>query len=140
MGGNDFQNMTLPNGAFFTAGTPAWTKEYERRAVICMRIWTQGGRKRVYWLSMPPARNTTWAYDDHQINIALKAAAAKVPGAQFLNVLGPVTDHGKYADFVRYHGEWLLIREPDGVHLNQAGSGIVADEVFKVLRREWYLP
>ncbi|MGH2391852.1 MAG: DUF459 domain-containing protein, partial [Chloroflexota bacterium] len=76
MGGNDFQNMTLPNGAFFEAGTPAWTKEYQRRAEICMRIWTQGGKRRVYWLSMPPARNTTWAYDDRQINIALKRAAA----------------------------------------------------------------
>lgn|GEM_PF-2127128 len=139
MGGNDFQNMTLPNGAFFTAGTPAWTKEYERRAEICMRIWTQGGTKRVYWLSMPPARDSDWAYDDNQINIALKAAAAHVPGATYLNILGPVTDHGKYVDFVRWQGQWLLIREPDGVHLNAEGSSIVADEVLQVLRHVWHL-
>jgi hypothetical protein len=104
-----------------------------------MRIWVQGGTKRVYWLSMPPARNSTWAYDDGQINVALHAAAADVPGAQFLNVLGPVTDHGKYVDYVRWHGSWLLIREPDGVHLNADGSRIVADEVLAVLKREWHL-
>jgi uncharacterized protein len=137
MGGNDFQNMTLPNGAFFEAGTPAWTKEYQRRAQICMRIWTQGGKRRVYWLSMPPARNTSWAYDDRQINIALKRAAARVPGAEYLNILGPVTIRGRYTDFVTENGQPVLIREQDGVHLNEAGSAIVANEVLAVLEREW---
>ena len=139
IGGNDFQNMTLPTGQVLQAGTPEWTREYQRRAEICMRIWVQGGTKRVYWLSMPPARNSSWAYDDGQINVALRAAAADVPGARFLNVLGPVTDHGKYVDYVRWHGSWLLIREPDGVHLNADGSRIVANEVLAVLEREWHL-
>jgi len=137
IGGNDFQNMTLPNGAFFQAGTPAWTKEYERRAEICMRIWTQGGKHRVYWLSMPPARDSTWARDDGQINIALKAAAAKVPGAEYVNVLGPVTHGGHYTDFIYDHGQAVLIREQDGVHLNVAGSTIVANEMLTLLEHEW---
>jgi hypothetical protein len=138
MGGNDFQNMTLPNGQFFTAGTPAWTREYERRAIVCMRIWTRGGTRRVYWLAMPPARDSAWAYDDNQINIALRRAAAQVPGAEYLDILGPVTNHGKYADFVPDgHGQPILVREPDGVHLNQAGSAIVADEVLHVFEHEW---
>jgi hypothetical protein len=139
IGGNDFQNMTLPNGQVFIAGTPAWSREYQRRAEICMRIWAQGGSKRVYWLSMPPARNSSWAFDDHLINQALKAAAADVVGARYLDVLGPVTDHGKYVDYIHWRGQWLLIREPDGVHLNAAGSNIVADEVLAVVRREWHL-
>jgi hypothetical protein len=139
IGGNDFQNMTLPGGHFFTAGTPEWTAEYQRRAEICMRIWAQGGAKRVYWLSMPPARNPDWARDDRQINIALQRAADDVPGAEFVNVLGPVTDHGKYVDFIHWHGQWVLIRENDGVHLNPAGSTIVAGEVLDVIRREWHL-
>jgi hypothetical protein len=137
IGGNDFQNMTLPNGAFFQAGTPAWTKEYQRRAEICMRIWTQGGKARVYWLSMVPARNADWAHDDGQINIALQRAAAAVPGAEYLNILGPVTAHGRYSDFVNQNGQPVLIREQDGVHLNAAGSTIVANEVLAVLEREW---
>ncbi len=137
MGGNDFQNMTLPNGAFFQAGTPAWTKEYQRRAEICMRIWTQNGKARVYWLSMVPARNADWAHDDGQINIALWRAAAAVPGAEYLNILGPVTVHGRYSDFVNQNGQPVLIREQDGVHLNAAGSTIVANEVLAVLEQEW---
>lgn len=138
MGGNDFQNMTLPPNRFFLAGSAAWTQEYQRRAEVCMRIWTDGGKRRVYWLSMPPARDPAWAYDDAQINIALRRAAAQVPGAEFVDVLGPVTNHGHYTDYVNQNGQPVLIREPDGVHLNIAGSSIVAGEVQQVLAREWH--
>jgi uncharacterized protein len=139
MGGNDFQNMTLPGGKFFLAGTPAWTREYQRRAAICMRIWAQSGHARVYWLSIPPARDPAWAHDDMQINIALRRAAATVPGARFVDILGPVTNHGAYTDFVNTASGPLLVREPDGVHLNIAGSQIVANEVLDVLRHQWHL-
>lgn len=140
IGGNDFQNMTLPGGQFFLAGSAAWTREYQRRAEICMRVWAQGGMARVYWLSLPPARNPQWAYDDAQINLALQRAAAQVPGAEYLDILGPITNHGHYADFVRTAGgPPVLIREPDGVHLNIAGSTMVAHEVLPVIERAWRL-
>jgi uncharacterized protein len=140
LGGNDFENMTLPGGQFFQAGSSAWTQEYQRRAAICMQIWAQGGRARVYWLSMPPSRNPQWALDDAQINIALARAATQVPGAEYLDVLGPVTDHGQYADFVKNaNGQTVLVREQDGVHLNIAGSTIVAKEVLPLIERDWGL-
>lgn len=139
LGGNDFQNMTLPNGAFFQAGTPAWTREYQRRAEVCMRIWARGGTRRVYWLAMPPARNRSWAYDDGQINIALQRAAAQVPGVEYLDILGPITDHGRYADYVYQNGQPVLVRESDGVHVNIAGSRIVAHEVLPVIVHDWRL-
>jgi uncharacterized protein len=139
MGGNDFQNMTLPDGHFLQAGTPAWTREYQRRAELCMRIWTHGGARRIYWLAMPPARDSSWAYDDAQIDGALQRAAVRVPGAEYLNILGPITDHGRYADYVYENGQPELVREVDGVHVNLAGSAIVAHEVLRVLAREWHL-
>jgi hypothetical protein len=139
MGGNDFQNMTMPAGHVFLAGTPAWTREYQRRAGICMRIWIHGGARRIYWLAMPPARDPSWAYDDAQIDTALRRAAARVPGAEYLDILGPITDHGRYADYVHENGQPELVREADGVHVNLAGSTIVAQEVLGVLAREWHL-
>jgi hypothetical protein len=139
MGGNDFQNMILPTGHVLLAGTPAWTREYQRRAEICMRIWIHGGARRIYWLAMPPARDPSWAYDDAQIDTALRRAAARVPGAEYLDILGPITDHGRYADYVHENGQPELVREADGVHVNLAGSTIVAQEVLGVLAREWHL-
>lgn len=139
IGGNDFQNMTLPGGKFFLAGSPNWTQEYARRAAICMRVWSQQGPHRVYWLSMPPSRDSGWARVDFQINAALRRAASQVPGAEYLDILGPVTDHGRYADFVNVNGQPVLVREPDGVHLNFTGSTLVAHEVLAVIEREWHL-
>jgi hypothetical protein len=140
IGGNDFQNMTLPGRKFFLAGSPAWTREYQRRATICMRIWAQGGTHRVYWLSMVPARDPSWAYDDAQINIALRRAAAHVHGARFVDILGPVTAHGRYSDYVPdAQGQPILVRQPDGVHLNVTGSDIVANEVLPIIVRDWRL-
>ncbi len=139
LGGNDFQNMTLWNGKVVVAGSPAWTREYQRRAAIVMRIWIHGGVKRVYWLSMPPASNPQWSYDYYRINIAVRAAARQVPGVHFLNVNGPITNHGRYEDYVNVGGQPVLTRESDGLHLNIAGSNIVAGEVLPVIKREWHL-
>jgi hypothetical protein len=139
LGGNDFQNMVVAGSRVLMAGTPAWTREYQRRAAVCMRIWAQGGRARVYWLSIPPARDPGWAFDDAHINVALQRAAAAVPGARYLDILGPVTDHGRYADFVKVAGQPTLVREPDGVHLNIEGSILVAHEVLPVLQHDWRL-
>jgi uncharacterized protein len=140
LGGNDFQNMVMPNGRVLIAGTPAWTQEYARRAAVCMRIWAQGNAShRVYWLSLPPARDASWAHDFSQINAAISQAATWVPGTRYVNILSPITDHGKYVDYARVGGQWTLIREPDGVHLNMAGSQVVANELIPRLRRDWHL-
>lgn len=138
MGGNDFQNMVLANGNVLIAGTPIWTAEYQRRVAVCMRVWLRRAR-RVYWLSIPPARDTGWADDDAHINRAIRRAARQTPGGEYLDVLGPVTAHGRYTDFVYVHGQPVLIRESDGVHLNLQGSTMVAQEVRRVIAREWRL-
>ena len=104
-----------------------------------MRIWTQNGKHRVYWLSMPPARDPAWAHNTAQIDLALKRAAAHVPGAEYVNILGPVTNHGQYADFVNVNGQPTLVRTPDGVHFTEEGSAIVAQEVLNLLKRQWHL-
>jgi uncharacterized protein len=139
IGGNDFQNI-VAGGRVLLAGSKPWTREYQRRVTTLMRIWAQGGRHRVYWLSMPPSRNPSWAYDDWQIDNALRRAAPQVQGALFVNINGPITNRGHYADYVRYRGQIIAVREDDGVHVNLAGSQIVTNDIiFPLLKREWHL-
>jgi hypothetical protein len=139
IGGNDFQNMQLPNGKILYASTPAWTREYQRRAEVCMRIWTRNGTRRVYWLSMPPARSDAWTHNNQQIDLALARAAKKVPGARYLDINGPITNHGQYSDYIYQNGAPVLVRTPDGIHMTDAGSMIVAHEVLRVLVHDWHL-
>jgi uncharacterized protein len=140
IGGNDFQNMQMPDGRILYTNTPEWTREYQRRAAVVMRAWIAGGARRVYWLSFPPARSAIWSRNNAQINLALRRAAAEVPGAQYVDILGPVTDRGMYTDVVTVHGQQVLVREPDGVHFNATGSSIVAGEILDFLQRDWHLP
>ena len=62
-----------------------------------------------------------------------------MPGAEYVDILGLITDHGRYADYVHENGRPELVREADGVHVNLAGSALVAHEVLRVLEREWHL-
>jgi uncharacterized protein len=137
IGGNDFQNMTMPNGHIIDALTPAWTREYQRRAEIVMRVWARHGAARVYWLSMPPAREPSWSQNDANIDTALQRAARQVPGVKYLNILGPVTNHGKYADFVYVNGQATLVRTQDGIHFTETGSQLIANEMLTTLERDW---
>mgnify|MGYP001183744713 CR=1 FL=1 len=140
LGGNDDQNIAMPDGKVFMMGSPEWTQEYARRAERCLRIWIQGGARRVYWLSVPPPRDHTTARVDAQINVAIQQAAGKVPGAEYLDLNDSVTAHGQYADFVTDgRGATVLVREPDGIHLNIAGSNMVAQKVLHVIERDWHL-
>jgi hypothetical protein len=139
MGGNDNQNIQLQSGEILQAGSPKWTEEYARRVAVCMRIWSQGGRARVYWLSMPPARSDSWSAVNRQINLAIRRAARQVPRTRYLDVLGPVTAGGKYADFVSVNGQATLVRTPDGIHFNSTGSDIVSHEILSALRADWHL-
>jgi uncharacterized protein len=139
MGGNDNQNMVAADGSIIYTHTAAWAREYQRRVEIVMRTWLKGGARRVYWLAMPPARQEYWSQTNAQMNLAIQRAAAQVPGAVSLNLMGPVTNGGKYADFVTVNGQPTLVRTPDGIHLNTTGSQIVAGEILSLLKHDWHL-
>lgn len=138
MGGNDFQNMTLPH-AFFLAGTKGWTREYQRRAQIVMHDLIAAGARRVYWLSMPPSGDggAVYAHDYHQIDVALRAAAKQVPGIRYVDINPAVTYRGRYVDYKKLGGQLTLIREVDGIHLNVAGSQLAANVVVPIVKRDW---
>jgi hypothetical protein len=138
MGGNDGQGFTMPDGAILSAGTPEWVEEYRRRAIVVMQIWTGGGKRRVYWMSMPPARSSQ--LDDYyrKINEAVADAARRVPGVTYVDVAGRLSDNGRYNDYLRDDsGNTVLARTRDGVHLTLDGARMAATIVLSAIRAEW---
>jgi len=140
LGANDGQGITLPNGQVLPAGSPAWVDEYRRRALVVLRIWTGAGRRRVYWVSLPPARSSRMDAYFHQLNGAVADAVRQVPGARFLD-LGPgLSDHGHYSDYLRdAAGQAILARTRDGVHYTPDGARIVAAPVLAALTADYRL-
>ncbi|MEO6496532.1 MAG: hypothetical protein ABIO51_03510 [Solirubrobacteraceae bacterium] len=43
----------------------------------------------------------------------------------------------EYSDALEVDGEEKLVRQADGIHLNQAGNVIAADEVIEAMRTDY---
>jgi hypothetical protein len=140
LGANDGQGITMPDGTVLPAGSPPWTAEYQRRAEVVLRIWADDGKRRVYWASLPPARSSRLDGYFRQLNGAVAAAAALVPGARFLDLGGQLADHGHYSDYLRGPGDQpVLARTRDGVHYTRDGARIVAAPILAALGSDFRL-
>jgi hypothetical protein len=135
MGGNDGQGMTLPGGKILHEGSPEWTAEYKRRATIMMQVFTEGGKRHLYWVGMPIAKSSRLAGLYQQIDTQLKSAAATVPGVTYVDIWNDFAPGGHYADFV----DGQLVRARDGIHLNRDGSTRLMRKLYAILDEDWKL-
>jgi uncharacterized protein len=140
LGANDGQGITMPDGQILPAGSPGWVDEYRRRALVVLRIWADGGRRRVYWVSLPPARSSRMDGYFQQLNGAVADAVRQVPGTAFLDLGAKLSDHGHYSDYLRdAAGQTVLARTRDGVHYTLDGARIVAGPVLTRLSSDYHL-
>ncbi len=140
MGGNDGQGITLADGQVLPDGTDAWAKEYRRRVGVVMRIFANGGKRRVYWVPMPIPRSPKLAADYHLMDLAVADAAATVPGVTDVDIVNKLAVNGQYADYLPGpNGQQILARARDGIHLSQDGANYAASLVMPVLNKDWHL-
>jgi len=116
----------------------AWASEYAYRARRMMDAYRRRGASRVYWLLLPAPRDK----DRQDISKVVRAAdvvAANPYAAQVrLLDMSPIfTPDFKYRDAMDVNGEQKLVRESDGIHLNDAGSALAAEEVEAALARDF---
>ena len=117
---------------------PAWAAAYATRARTLMNTFRQAGDARVYWLLLPAPRDA----DRQKISKAVRLAdtvAASPYGAQVrLLDMSPIfTPDFKYRDAMDVNGDEKLVRQSDGIHLNQAGNAIAADQVLAAMRADY---
>ncbi len=139
MGGNDGQGITLANGQVLRDGTEEWAKEYRRRIEVVMRIFSNGGKTRVYWVSMPVPRSQQLAVDYKLIDTGIRDAAAAVPGTTYIDIAGPLSNNGQYSDYIQVDGRTILARTRDGIHMSQDGANYAASLILQTLNKDWKL-
>ncbi len=140
MGGNDGQGITLANGTVLPDGSDAWAKEYRRRVEVVMRIFSGNGKRKVYWVPMPVARNAKLAVDYHLMDLAVADAAAVVPGVTDVNIVPRLSNNGQYADYLPgLNGQTILARTQDGIHLSTDGANLAAALVLAAMNKDWHL-
>lgn len=117
---------------------PRWAAAYATRARTVMNTFRQAGAARVYWLLLPAPREAARQKVATAVNLA-DAVAAQPYRAQvrLLDMSRVFTPGGHYRDAMDVGGEQELVRQSDGIHLNQTGASIAADHVLGALRGDY---
>jgi hypothetical protein len=117
---------------------PEWAAVYANRARRMMTTYARGGAARVYWLTLPTPRDGDRAEIARNVNAAIAAAAAPYRAQVRVLDMGAIFTPGdRYRDAMNVDGRETIVREADGIHLNETGSKLAADTVMHALDRDF---
>ena len=138
VGGNDGQNLQpRAAGEGATIGwkrEPLWRHEYARRLSEVAGILSSGGRKLI--LLSPTNRRPRLASEKmRRIIDVQRKTAAQLSRVHFVDLYRMTSQpDGRYQRWMRGgHGEVLLLRKGDGIHLTEAGAKELATRLLVVL-------
>ncbi|MBJ7332554.1 MAG: DUF459 domain-containing protein, partial [Solirubrobacteraceae bacterium] len=138
IGANEGFPMEGADGKKVTCCGRAWAAVYADRARQMMHTYRQKGTGRVYWLLLPAPRDPARQKISRAVNAAIRVAAQ--PYRAQVRVVGldrVFTPGGRYRDAMEVDGRERIVRESDGIHLNEAGAQIAADVVLATARQDY---
>ncbi len=131
IGTNDTQSVNQ-NGKWIPYGDPAWKRIYEKRVGDIIDAMLKGGARRVYWVGMP-IMGEGWRNSRMKlINKIFRQQVEKRPGAEYVDSWDLYTTSGGSFD--------PSLRLADGVHFTAAGQALLADAVYKAIKKDWLPP
>lgn len=117
---------------------PAWAAQYATRVRKMMQTFRQDSAARVYWLTLPMPRDPARQQIARSVNAAIVAAAAPYRAqVRVFDMSALFTPGGKYRAAMPVEGRNTIVREPDGIHLNEAGAALAADEVIARMKADF---
>jgi uncharacterized protein len=135
MGGNDGFNV-LHEGSLYGPDDPNWQLEYARRAAVVMRELSSNGKRPVYWIPPPTARDPKFNEIYATQNKAVEQAAAAVDGARYVDIYDTI-NHGRYSDELKIDGRRVLARQSDGVHFSREGAVVPARLILQAMAKDY---
>jgi len=135
MGGNDGFNV-LSNGQLYGPDDAQWQTEYARRTAVVMRELGSNGKRPVYWVPPPTARDPKYNGIYGTQNKAVEQAAIAVPGARYVDIYNTI-NHGRYSDELKIDGRRVLARQADGVHFSREGAVVPARLIFRAMAKDY---
>jgi lysophospholipase L1-like esterase len=134
IGANDGYSMPGPGGRQVDCCGSEWAAIYATRARAMMNTYRQNGSARVYWLTLPTPRDRARAPIARVVNAAIAVAAE--PWQDQIRIIDTVpvfTPGNRYRDSMVINGTPTIVRESDGIHLNDPGSSYAAKLVLGVV-------
>jgi hypothetical protein len=137
LGANEGFPLPAPGGDRLQCCGPAWAAQYATRARAMMQTYRRRGAARVYWLTLPLPRDPARQQIARAVNAAILVAAQPFRAqVRVLDMTGLFTPGG-YRAAMPIGGRDTIVRRPDGIHLNDAGSHVAADVVVARLRGDF---
>ncbi len=133
IGPNEGWPQQTPAGETVECCGKPWEDEYVRRVRVMMKTYLRRGDGRVVWLALPAPKGDKLAPIFEAVNRALLRAGRRMPRTTILRTDLLFSPAG-YRASMRHHGVHVRVREPDGVHLNAAGTAIAAKAIARALR------
>jgi hypothetical protein len=130
--------MPGPDGREVECCSAEWAAIYANRARQIADTYRQNGAARVYWITLPTPREPARQTIARVVNAAIEVAVA--PWADEISVIDSVpifTPGGVYRDSMDVNGEQTIVRRSDGIHLNEAGSELLAGYVLASIGRDF---
>ncbi len=138
IGANDGYSMPGPVGRSVACCGARWAALYAGRIRQMMNTYRQAGVARVYWLTLPTPRDPARARIALVVNAAIAVAAE--PWRDQVRVIDTVpvfTPGRRYRDAIGIGGRPTIVRQSDGIHLNDAGSQLAAQLVLAGVRGDF---
>ncbi len=138
IGANEGLPMPGPGGEEVGCCGPEWAAVWANRARQMMDNYRRGGAAKVYWLTVPTARDPARRPIVDAVNAAVLAAAAPWRSqVRVIDAAAIFTPGNRFRDAIEVDGRQTIVREPDGIHLNDAGSSLAAEAVQQALDRDF---
>jgi hypothetical protein len=132
IGANEGLDMRGADGATHTCCDAAWSTELVARMRATMLTYARRGRGRVFVLTIAAPRDPRRGAVTSTVNAALVRAAEGLAGVTVLRMDVLFSPQG-FRETMPYDGKDVDVREPDGTHLNVAGTKIEARVVAQAL-------
>ncbi len=138
MGANEGFPFPAAGGGSVQCCSAQWAVTYATRARRMMQTYRRDGDARVYWLTLPMPRDPLRQKTARAVNAAIAVAAQPYRShVRVLDMTDVFTPGGRYRAAMTVGGRQTLVREPDGIHLNEAGARVALDIVLERLRADF---
>ena len=121
IGDNDGFNVQTADGSLYDPGEPGWETEFARRVAVVGSVLSGDGRRPVYWVPPPTARDPEFNDIYASQNRAAERAAESTPALRYVDIYSTL-NRGRYSDSLKIDGRRVLARQADGVHFTREGA------------------
>src|SRR3954464_15650285 len=117
-----------------------WAAAYANRARRMLATYRQGGLARIYWITVPLTRDPKRAAIADVVDASIFVAAQ--PWRRQVRVIDsrPICTPEGCLGAMKIDGKETIVRASDGIHLNEPGSKVQAQNLIGRINRDFTLP